>query len=68
MSVEMTKNSKDCELKFAKVIVQMKAEDLYNMREILLSKKATRDNIRKLEQIDRLIADKEKRNNYLERL
>lgn len=35
-------------------------EDLYKMKEILLSKKATPDNIRKLAQIDELIEEKAK--------
>lgn len=42
-------------------------EDLYKMREILLSKKATPDNIRKLEQIDELIEEKSKRTEYLKK-
>ena len=42
-------------------------EDLYKMREILLSKKATPDNIRKLEQIDELIEEKSKRAEYLKK-
>lgn len=42
-------------------------EDLYKMREILLSKKAAPDNIRKLEQIDELIEEKSKRAEYLKK-
>lgn len=42
-------------------------EELYKMREILLHKKATPDNIRKLEQIDELIEEKSKRTEYLKK-
>ncbi|MBZ2386645.1 hypothetical protein K8P03_04950 [Anaerococcus murdochii] len=42
-------------------------EELYKMREILLHKKATPDNIRKLKQIDELIEEKNKRTEYLKK-
>lgn len=42
-------------------------EDLYKMREILLHKKATPNNIRKLEQMDELIEEASKRTEYLKK-
>lgn len=42
-------------------------EELYKIREILLSKKATPDNIRKLAELDELIEEKSKRTEYFKK-
>lgn len=67
MKVEWGENDKKCELKFSKIIVRMETDDLYKIREILLSKKATPDSIRKLEKIDEVIRDRNKRDEYMNR-
>lgn len=67
MKLEMNENNKKKELKFSQVIVTMGLGDLEKIREILLDKPATSDNIDKLDKIDELIAYKNKRNDYMER-
>ena len=48
------------ELKFSDVIINVELCDLEKMREILLDKKATKDNIKKLEALDKVILSKKK--------
>lgn len=67
MKIEMNENNKKKELKFSQVIINMELGDLEKIREILLDKPATSDNIDKLDKIDELIAYKNKRNDYMER-
>lgn len=50
---------------FEDAIKIMNLNDLYKIRDILLNKKATPDNIGKLEQIDELITEKNMRIDYL---
>lgn len=50
---------------FEDAIKVMNLNDLYKIRDILLNKKATSDNIGKLEQIDELITEKNMRIDYL---
>lgn len=52
---------------FEDAIKIMSLNDLYKIRNILLNKKATPDNISKLEQMDELITEKNKRIDYLEK-
>ena len=67
MTVDMMKNDKNADFKFSKVIVHMDLNDLERIKEILLNKKATPDNIRKLEKIDEVIRDRNKRDEYMNR-
>ena len=55
------------ELKFYDVVINMELCDLERMREILLDKKATRDNIKKLETLNSVILSKKKNYEYIER-
>ena len=55
------------ELKFYDVVINMELCDLERMREILLDKKATKDNIRKLETLNSVILSKKKNYEYIER-
>ena len=48
------------ELKFSDVIMNVELCDLEKIREILLNKKATKDNIKKLEALDKVILSKKK--------
>lgn len=50
---------------FDDVIYFVHLEDLIKMREILLSKKATVDNIIKLKKIEEMIERENKRNDYM---
>lgn len=52
---------------FEDVIEIMNLKDLEKMREILLDKKATKDNIRKLEALDKVILSKKKTYENIER-
>lgn len=52
---------------FEDAIKIMNLNDLYKIRDILLNKKATPDNIGKLEQIDELITEKKYENRLLEK-
>ena len=54
-------------LKFYDVVINMELCDLERMREILLDKKATRDNIKKLETLNSVILSKKKNYEYIER-
>lgn len=67
VKVEIDTSDVQEKLKFSKVVINTEIEDLYKIREILLSKKATPDNIRKLEQINKLIEEKSKRTEYMNR-
>ena len=55
------------ELKFSDVIINVELCDLEKMREILLDKKATKDNIKKLEALDKVILSKKKTYESIER-
>ena len=55
------------ELKFSNVIINVELCDLEKMREILLDKKATKDNIKKLEALDKVILSKKKTYESIER-
>ena len=55
------------ELKFYDVVINMELCDLERMREILLDKKATKDNIKKLETLNSVILSKKKNYEYIER-
>ena len=54
-------------LKFYDVVINMELCDLERMREILLDKKATKDNIKKLETLNGVILSKKKNYEYIER-
>ena len=62
------KNDKNVDFKFSKVIVHMDLNDLERIKEILLNKKATPDNIRKLEKIDEVINKKREMKTQMERV
>ena len=62
------KNDKNADFKFSKVIVHMDLNDLERIKEILLNKKATPDNIRKLEKIDEVINKKREMKTQMERV
>ena len=64
----MMKNDKNVDFKFSKVIVHMDLNDLERIKEILLNKKATPDNIRKLEKIDEVINKKREMKTQMERV
>lgn len=68
MTVDMMKNDKNVDFKFSKVIVHMDLNDLERIKEILLNKKATPDNIRKLEKIDEVINKKREMKTQMERV
>lgn len=53
---------------FEDVIEVMNLNDLYKIREILLSKKATPDGIRKLEILDKVILSKKKNCENIKRI
>ena len=55
------------ELKFSDVIINVELCDLEKIREILLDKKATKDNIKKLEALDKVILSKKKTCESIER-
>lgn len=55
------------ELKFYDVVINMELCDLERMREILLDKKVTKDNIKKLETLNSVILSKKKNYEYIER-
>ena len=55
------------ELRFSDVIINVELCDLEKMREILLDKKATKDNIEKLEALDKVISSKKKTCESIER-
>ena len=55
------------EFKFSDVIVNIELCDLEKIREILLNKKATKDNIKKLETLNSVILSKKKNYEYIER-
>lgn len=67
MKVKISENNKKKEFKFSQVIVNMELEDLEKIREILLDKKATKDNIKKLEALDKAILSKRKNCEDIER-
>ena len=67
MKVKMDLDSKKKELRFCDVIINVEPSDLEKMREILLDKKATKDNIKKLEALDRVILSKKKTCENIER-
>lgn len=67
MKVEMGLNGKKKELRFCDVIINVELSDLEKMREILLDKKATKDNIKKLEALDKVISSKKKTCENIER-
>ena len=67
MKVKMDLDRKKKELKFSDVIVNIGLCDLEKIREILLDKKATRDNIKKLEALDKVILSKKKTYESIER-
>ena len=68
VTVDMMKNDKNVDFKFSKVIVHMDLNDLERIKEILLNKKATPDNIRKLEKIDEVINKKREMKTQMERV
>ena len=63
----MNLDRKKKELKFSDVIINVELCDLEKMREILLDKKATKDNIKKLEVLDKVILSKRKTYESIER-
>ena len=67
MKVKIDLDRKKKELKFSDVIINVELCDLEKMREILLDKKATKDNIKKLEALDKVISSKEKTCESIER-
>ena len=67
MKVKTDFASKKKELKFSDVIVNIELCDLEKIREILLNKKATKDNIKKLETLNSVILSKKKNYEYIER-
>ena len=67
VKVKMNLDRKKKELKFSDVIINVELCDLEKMREILLDKKATKDNIKKLEVLDKVISSKRKTYESIER-
>ena len=67
MKVKTDFASKKKEFRFSDVIINIELCDLEKMREILLDKKATKDNIKKLEALDKVILSKKKTYESIER-
>ena len=63
----MDLTDKKKEFRFSDVIINVELCDLEKMREILLDKKATKDNIKKLEALDKVILSKKKTYESIER-
>ena len=55
------------EFRFSDVIINVELCDLEKIREMLLDKKATKDNIKKLEALDKVISSKKKTYESIER-